>query len=769
MKRLILLSLSALFTAFTAALFAQTELAIGQWKAHLPFRNGQYVTQSDNKVWYATPQALLEIDKTDLALRRITKVEELSQVGVKLVKYNPGSGILAVVYNDGVIDLLDNEQGARTLRNIKVSNIVLGEKSVSDIFMVNDSIAHLSANFGFTTLNLRRGLFPTTVRTPVPVNSVQVFRNQYFISTQEGIYSANPAAGYNIDDFSNWEYLDENAGFPGVYKAGKMVVFNDKLYASINDSLFVYDGNQASFVHFMEGKTILFLTAEGSHLVSGWGCESGCGGSVLIFNADHSYSQAPGSCVDFPLYAIEAPNGELWYADLAPEFRHSPSGSLDCQRIGVNSPYSANVSDIATKDGQVWVAAGGLSQSFIPLTYKDGFFSLINGTWSAYSHWVEPILNNKEDFYDLKIHPENGKIYTGSINGGLVVYDPVAKTYEIFDKTNSTLQPGAEDSNRTRTAGLAFDQENNLWICNSLASKPLSVFRNDVTWEAFDLACTSDNGILEITIDQFGYKWMTFMNASIGVAVFDEGDPTKSSDDRCKIINKSNSALPTNEVLSLEVDLDGAVWVGTKEGALVFQCDPFGECPGSRPFVTVDGFGANLLEDQSVITIGIDGANRKWFGTGTGIFVMSPDGNEQIAKFTTENSPLFDNTIYALAFNDETGEVYIGTGAGIQTYRSDATKGGETHRSDVLVFPNPVRPEYDGPIAIKGLAQDATVKITDVNGQLVFETEALGGQAIWNGRDYNGRKASTGVYLVFATSRNSSNPDVEVTRILVVN
>ena len=293
----------------------------------------------------------------------------------------------------------------------------------------------------------------------------------------------------------------------------------------------------------------------------------------------------------------------------------------------------------------------------------------------------------------------------------------------------------------------------------------------DGSFQSFSLTdCTSDNDALEIAIDALGYKWIMTANSTIGLIVFDEGDLEDTSDDRCRVINTSNSLLPTNEINVVKTDLDGAVWVGTKLGAIVFQCDPFaGECRGTRPFIEVDGFGANLLDEQDVLAIGIDGANRKWFGTGSGVFVMSPEGDEQIAHFTEDNSPLFDDIITDIAFDYNTGEAYIGTARGLISYRGEATAGGTRHRSSVIVFPNPVRPDYDGPIAIKGLAQDATVKITDISGQLVFETEALGGQAIWNGRDYNDRKVNTGVYLVFATSRNLSSPDVAVAKILVVN
>ncbi|MCC6726673.1 MAG: T9SS type A sorting domain-containing protein, partial [Saprospiraceae bacterium] len=269
--------------------------------------------------------------------------------------------------------------------------------------------------------------------------------------------------------------------------------------------------------------------------------------------------------------------------------------------------------------------------------------------------------------------------------------------------------------------------------------------------------------------DALGYKWMISAPNSSGVIIFDEGeDIADDSDDQCVILNTSNSVLPSNEITSIEVDRDGAVWVGTKIGAAVFQCDPFnGSCPGSRPFVEVDGFGGNLLDEIEVRAIAADGANRKWFGTGAGVFVMSPEGNEQIAHFTAENSPLFDNAITDIDFDDATGEVFIGTQRGLISYRGEATAAKAFH-SSALVFPNPVREDYEGPIAIKGLAEDSTVKITDVSGQLIYETEALGGQAIWNGRDYKGRRANTGVYLVYATNKNTTDPQVAVAKILLV-
>jgi len=769
MRKLLALSFLFLFILKNAAAQPGTDLAIGQWKQHLPFTAGIYVAQSDDQVFYATAYALLIVDKADHALRQMTKVEGLSNVGVDLVKYNKGSGVLMVVFNDGSIDLI-SDAGNMTLLGVPESSVILGEKKINDVFMASDSLAFIAGNFGLTTLNVKSGLFPNTIRIPVEVRSVAVFNNAVYATTEEGVYTIDLGAGLNIDDFSNWDWLGSDQGFPAAYEAGATRVYNGNLYLDVNDSLYVFDGDTAQFVNHEEGFTIKYLSAEGAHLVAGLTCTGNCKGKVLVFDENQDFREITGNCVSTPLYAAEDQFGNIWFADLSSGFKVEEGGSGNCTSISVNSYRALLGYDIAIGDDhQVWVASGGLNNNNSALFRIEGFSSLIDGQWTQYSLSNEPALSGIADFLDIKIHPDNGKIYAGAFLDALVEFDPATDEFTVYNETNSSLQTAVGDETRSRVAGLAFDKDKNLWICNNEAPEPISVLKADGTWQKFDLPCTPENGPLEIVIDDFGYKWILTNSSTQGVVVFDEGDIDVSTDDRCVVLNTSNSELPTNDISSIEVDLDGAVWVGTTMGAVVFQCDPFGDCRGTRPFVEVEGFGANLLEDQDVTAIAVDGANRKWFGTQTGVFVMSPEGNTQVAKFTKDNSPLFSNVILDIAFDHNSGETWIGTSRGLISYRNDATLGGNFHESNVLVFPNPVRPEYDGPIAIKGLAQDATVKITDISGQLVYESDALGGQAIWNGRDYNDRKVNTGVYLVFATSRNSSNPDVVVAKILVVN
>jgi hypothetical protein len=215
--------------------------------------------------------------------------------------------------------------------------------------------------------------------------------------------------------------------------------------------------------------------------------------------------------------------------------------------------------------------------------------------------------------------------------------------------------------------------------------------------------------------------------------------------------------------------------VGTKEGLYSFECtsaifNDENPCKGTRQIVTVDGFNGYLLQDELIKCIAIDGANRKWVGTTNGIFVQSADGRTTLGRYNISNSPLPSNFIEDIAINQASGEVWIGTGAGLISLRTDATLGGNVNGKKPYAYPNPVRPDYDGPIAIYGLARDANVKITDVAGHLVYEGTANGGQAIWNGRDYLGRRAASGVYLVYATSSTSfDTPDAIVTKVVIVN
>jgi ligand-binding sensor domain-containing protein len=257
------------------------------------------------------------------------------------------------------------------------------------------------------------------------------------------------------------------------------------------------------------------------------------------------------------------------------------------------------------------------------------------------------------------------------------------------------------------------------------------------------------------------------------VVMSDGGTIDDTGDDQYKLINTfdGQGELPSMDVFSMAEDKDGQIWLGTGKGVAVFY-NPDAVFTGEdfdsqQILIEQDGNVQILLETEVVSAIAVDGANRKWLGTqSSGVFLVSSDGAQQIQHFTEENSPLPSNNIICLAIEPSSGEVFMGTDAGIISYRGDATEG-ENSASCANVFPNPVKPSYSGPVAITGLVADSDVRIMDIAGNLVYHTTSLGGQAIWPATDMSGNRVSTGVYLILAsdpTGESTCNTKVLVTR-----
>lgn len=225
--------------------------------------------------------------------------------------------------------------------------------------------------------------------------------------------------------------------------------------------------------------------------------------------------------------------------------------------------------------------------------------------------------------------------------------------------------------------------------------------------------------------------------------------------------------LPSDNVKSLALDRDGQMWVGTDKGVVVFD-NPSAVFSGKNFDAYTPVFERRrLLGNETVATIAIDGGNRKWMGTKNGIFLFSPDGAELVNNFNEKNSPLPSNEISCITTEPHTGEVYIRTPKGMISYRGTATEAGlKQDEEAVKVFPNPVRPDFEGQIGIEGLVENAFVKITDMAGNLVYETRANGGTAVWSGKTLAGGRVETGIYLIF--SANKKGEETLVSRLAVV-
>ena len=277
----------------------------------------------------------------------------------------------------------------------------------------------------------------------------------------------------------------------------------------------------------------------------------------------------------------------------------------------------------------------------------------------------------------------------------------------------------------------------------------------------------------DIIISRNGYKWI-ILPRGFGLFVLDDNNtPEDRTDDRSKkmlIEDTENNII--SFVYSIAEDLDGNIWVGTDQGPFVYYNpekvfdDNLKANRIKIPRNDGSGLVDYMLRYETITAIAIDGANRKWLGTySSGAYHLSPDGTILLKNYNEQNSPLLSNSIVSLALDNKTGDVWFGTSKGIQSVRGNTTTGEEKF-TNVYTFPNPVREDFTGDVTITGLMKDSEIRITDISGNLVYETVSDGGQATWDLKTYNGRRVATGVYLVFCASSDGSQ--AFVTKMLVI-
>jgi hypothetical protein len=674
-----------------------------------------------------------------------------------------------VSYQNSNIDIV-REDEIININEIQRNNQIIGDKTIHDIQFYENK-AYLSCAFGLVEFDTEKDEFGFTVFSPFNVYSSIVYKDELYIATEGGIFKIPLSGNLAIEDFGNWTFISDEFSLPNSYQCTNLQLFNGSIYAVVNHELLILEDEQSKSLFKDPMFTFKYLSSGSSLMIAGLRCITGCPSKILYISSNNEVTETSSGCHFRPNYAIQDQD-QIWYADEGDGFRKSNLDGGACDQLFFNSPFSHNVSEIAIFNSKVYVASGGVNGAFSYQFRRDGLFIYDDLNWSQINIFNNEIFKEKSlwDIFTVAVNPINERLYIGSYLEGLVEMEG-DEILNVFAQENSSIGGTVGDPTRERISGLKFDSEGNLWISNYLATNPLSVYTLDGEWQNFNYPITT---LTQIAIDRNGYKWIVVQGNSEGLLVLDTGiDPLNASDDRAIYLNRNNSALTTNNVNCVTEDLDGSIWVGTLEGPVIFQCgeDVFtNDCTGFQKKVDQDGNIALLLEKEDIRTIAVDGANRKWFGTRNGIFVQSPGGDTLVSAFNELNSPLLDNTIIDIAIDDENGEVFIGTNKGIVEYRTDAIFGPARNTSKVYAFPNPVRPEYQGPIAIRGLARDADVIITDMSGQLVFKTKANGGLAIWNGADLNGVKAASGVYLVYATSTQSfDEPDAVVTKILFIN
>jgi ligand-binding sensor domain-containing protein len=737
------------------------ERPIGYWRSHFPYNSAVNLATDGNTFFVPGDVGFYTWDRKADELTAYSKAEGMADVGLVNAAYDMTTGYTVLAYKNSNIDLF-KDGSFFNLPDLKLKT-VSSTKKINHIF-TEEGLAYVSTDIGIVVINLAKKEVKETYTfmkngQVIPVSALIASGGYLYTITSKGLYKASKT-GTNLQSFAAWTQLDTTR------KLVALNTWNNNVYTATLDSAFVLNGSSFNFMYHAPDSSIAFIEPGVDGLWMGHYYEDDFNGKLI--KLDNNYAKADSFFVDGkPTKIIEESDNGVWLADAFRGLRKRDkgAGTPGSPRIPPG-PNDFGVFDLYAYNKELLVAHGGYNQFYVYAGNRHGFSRFNNETWSGYQIYsFAPFGDSVYDITDI-IKAPDGNIYAASNQSGLIMIRADGST-EIY-KQNSIIDSAelTGAASKYRVTGLATDKNGNIWMTVMGGYNSLVVKTKDGNWYEYSVrnggsfgGYSGDN----VIVDGNSLKW--FAAPGAGLVVYDDNEtPENPNDDRYKqlLTGKGAGNLPDNAVNCIVEDKTGALWVGTGNGIGIINCPVQvldNECEAEQRVVQYDEFPGHLFQNEIVKTIAVDGANRKWIGTNNGVWLISADGDYIISRFNADNSPLPSDIINKITIDPVTGDVYIGTETGVVSYRGTATDGGEQNK-DVLVFPNPVPSAFKGTIAIKGLVENADVRITDISGQLVYRTKALGGQAVWSGMDYTGRRPQSGVYLVFATNKDGSQTHV---------
>ena len=768
-----ILSISLLVMSLSA------QIPIGSFRDHLSYNRFNSVVVAD-EVYAAGESGILYFPKnqwnvTEDDMHKWSKSNGLSDVNISKIAYDKITKNLVISYANGNLDFIVDDR----LTNVPdVKNKPLTSTKFVKRICFEDGLCYLVYNFGVVVVDLSTYLIKDTWYISslgdYILFDMTIAPERFYAATDKGVFSIDKHS-LAVTDFGAWQNETGliNEEYNHIASCQQKVFVNRNSHEhgadgqlAVMDSVFVLDNGVWHYDPEFDAQDVrAFVVYDDVFLMVDWQ-------NVVAYEDDYhdfKYFYEEGKLPS--LKYADAEGADVWVADDENGLWHWNRVTGKVSLLMSDGPHSDKSYSLSCEGGVLASTAGGFN-IWAPAYFEPACSFFQNREWSylstefqtpSYAHDLVKVVLNPNNPNECFVSSWGNGLYK-CVNGKVVAY---------YDQSNSPLR-GMTNDEVARVSGLCYDAYGNLWVTNSGTLNILHVLKTDNTWVTINNLRGDIYTIAQhVYVDSRGYKWITFPRSSVqSLFVYDDNKTIENqTDDRLRVVNMNAAAeVESSTVKCITEDKDGRMWIGTNKGVKVIY-DPARVFDGtSLPrniILEQGGYAAVLLEFEEVSCIAVDGANRKWMGTTkAGVFLISANGTEELMHLTAENSVLLSDVIYDIAIDGTSGEVFFSTDRGICSYRGTATEGSEEY-TDVKVFPNPVHSGYTGVIAVSGLMENSFCKIVDAAGNLIWQGYANGGELVWDGKDFRGRRPATGVYFVFSSSK--SGKEKNVAKFLFVN
>ncbi len=744
--------------------FAQNNLL---WKGYFSYNDIKDLSESPMAIFAASENALFSKNKATNQIKTTNTIDGLSGETISSLYYSPTHNKTLIGYENGLLIVMNDADGGITkIVDIISKQLPSGIKKINH-FMEYNGVVYVSCDFGIVQFNLDTLQFGDTYfigdnGVETMVNQTTIYNGFIYAATDNGVRKA-AITSKNLIDYNQWSKIAQGSW-------SSIETFGTDLIA-INSPGYIhkYDSSSNTFNGYSQlPQASVDTRATTDYLIITTPFSVYVYNKQLALIREINRNQISGSSPSFTCATIL---GDFIYIGTKENglINTTISTSSTFENSTPSGTSRNNVFALQATTTSLWTVYGNYSSSYNPYPLDSyGISKYSSSGWLNIPY--EKVLGAKS-ISRIAVNPNNeNEVYASSFYSGLLKIENDIPTF-LYNQTNSGLEeissiPGYH--NDVRINGVVFDKSGNLWMNNSLIKNQLKELKKDGQWQSYSteniMTNSEVNSLGRIAIDKKGTKWLATNRE--GVIGFNE-----SNNKFKKIsIGADLGNLPVSDVRAVAVDNRDQLWIGTSSGLRVlpnvgsFFTDS--QLKTNSIIILDNNLAQELMYEQFITDIVVDGANNKWIGTlDSGIFLVSPNGQQTIYHFTATNSPLPSNSINDIDINSATGEVFIATDKGLVSFKGTSTAANED-LNNVYVYPNPVRPEFEGTVKIAGLLNKANVKITDIEGNLVYETTSEGGTIEWDTTAFGKYKVASGVYMIFVAAQDGI--ETKVKKVMII-